>query len=50
MKEKLEDLVDWQYRREFKVTKIDESTGLPSECVVYEHRDVKDDKTERNTR
>jgi hypothetical protein len=36
---KVEGYIDWQYRRAYVVTRVSKKTGLPVECVVYEHRD-----------
>jgi hypothetical protein len=35
----VEDHIDWTYSRAFVVSKIDRRTGLPIECVVYDHHD-----------
>ena len=35
----VEGYIDWQYRRAFVVSKVSSQTGLPIECVVYDHND-----------
>lgn len=35
----VEGYIDWQYRTAYVVTKVSKATGLPSECVGYEHQD-----------
>ena len=36
---KVEGYIDWFYRTAFVVSRVDKNTGLPSECVAYDHRD-----------
>ncbi len=36
---KVEWYIDWQYRTCYVTTKISKESGLPTECVVYEHSD-----------
>jgi hypothetical protein len=31
--------IDWQYRTAFVVSKVSKQTGMPIECVAYEHKD-----------
>ena len=35
----VEGHIDWTYTRAFVVSKVDKRTGLPTECVVYDHHD-----------
>lgn len=35
----VEGLIDWQYRSAFVCTHVDKN-GFPSQCVVYEHRNM----------
>jgi hypothetical protein len=35
----VEGYVDWQYRRAYVVSKVGRSTGMPTECFVYDHND-----------
>lgn len=36
----VEGYIDWQYRTAYVVSRVSKQTGLPSECVVYDHNDV----------
>lgn len=35
----VEGYIDWQYSRAYVVSKVSKETGMPVECVPYEHTD-----------
>jgi hypothetical protein len=35
----VEGYIDWQYRRAYVVSRVSRTTGLPTECYVYDHQD-----------